>query len=190
MPKEDKYTISRTRAENEMIILFGGRAAEEIALNEQTSGAGNDIERGTELARKMICEWGMSDTMGPLAFGQKEEEIFLGRDLAMRKDYSERTAQMIDEEIRRIVTEAYGKAKKLLLENRDKLEKLAQTLLEREVLNAVEIEMVLKGETLPPVIAKAQNKSNLDDRAKKQKKEKTVPAPSVVRTPDPVGGKV
>jgi len=186
LPLEDKYTISRTKARNDMVILMGGRAAEEIALGDQTSGAGNDIERATEMARKMVCEWGMSETLGPLAFGAKEEEIFLGRDLAMKRDYSEKTAELIDQEIKDIVTNAYERASGILGENLEKLEALAKALLEREVLDATEIEMLMKGKRLPPLSVKAEARGYVSRRDKKKKEEKE--RPSVVARPDPVGG--
>jgi cell division protease FtsH len=183
LPLEDKYTISRTRALNDMIIYMGGRAAEEIALGESTSGAGNDIERATELARKMVCEWGMSATLGPVAFGQKEEEIFLGRDLAMHKDYSEKTAEIIDAEIRRMVSEAHELSKIIMAENRDKLERLAQALLEREVLDANEVELLIQGAKLPAMAVKVPPKPEdpapriVDRRIKDPKAPRMEPGP-------------
>ncbi|HQK79378.1 MAG TPA: cell division protein FtsH, partial [Syntrophales bacterium] len=115
----------------------------ELVLNDFTTGAGNDIERATALARKMVCEWGMSETMGPLSYGKKEEAIFLGREFATHKDYSEETAQKIDAEVARIVSDRYEEAKKLLTENLDTLNRLAAELLEKEVLNATEIDAII-----------------------------------------------
>jgi len=185
LPNEDKYTISRTRAANDMIIFMGGRAAEEIALGEATSGAGNDIERATDLARKMVCEWGMSEALGPLAFGQKETEIFLGRDISTHKDYSEKTAELIDAEIRRIVTEAHEKSKAIISENRDKLEAIAQALLEREALDSVEIEKLMRGEKLPALEVKAPVKP---DEPPKQPERRLLKDPKAPRMePGPVG---
>jgi cell division protease FtsH len=126
--------------------MMGGRAAEELVLKRQTTGAGNDIERSTEIARKMVCEWGMSEKLGPLTFGQKEEQIFLGREFAQHRDYSEETARLIDNEIRMIVNQSYEKAKDLLQKNLTTLEKLANALLEKEVLDANQIESIIKGE--------------------------------------------
>jgi cell division protease FtsH len=124
--------------------MMGGRAAEELVLNCQTTGAGNDIERSTEIARKMVCEWGMSEKLGPLAFGEKEEQIFLGREFAQHRDYSEETAQMIDQEIRSIVTESYKKAKDILNQNMETLHKLANALLEKEALDGHQIDVIIK----------------------------------------------
>ncbi len=127
---------------------MGGRAAEELVFNQPTTGAGNDIERATQLARKMVCEWGMSEKMGPLAFGKKEEAIFLGRELSRHSDYSEETAREIDSEIRRLVTSNYEKAKSIISEHRDQLESLAQALLKHESLNGEQIDQVMRGEQL------------------------------------------
>ena len=127
---------------------MGGRAAEEIVLHIQTTGAREDIEQSTALARKMVCEWGMSEKMGPLAFGQKEEQIFLGRELARHKDYSERTAQDIDEEIKQIVDNSYDSARKIIEENIDLLHNLADSLLEREALDGDQIDKIIKGEKI------------------------------------------
>ena len=128
---------------------MGGRVAEKLVLNHLTTGAGNDIERATDLARKMVTEWGMSEKIGPLAFGKREEEIFLGREIATHRDFSERTAQEIDDEIKRIVREAEEKTEKLLSENIDKLHRLAQALLDKEILDGNEIDLVLEGKPLP-----------------------------------------
>jgi cell division protease FtsH len=125
---------------------MGGRAAEELVLEEMTSGAANDIERATETARKMVCLWGMSDKLGPVAFGQKDEQIFLGREFAQHKDYSEETAVLIDQEIRGVVTAAYEKAKKILTENMNTLHAIAEALLERETLVEKEIEAIIAGD--------------------------------------------
>ncbi|MEK7847222.1 MAG: AAA family ATPase, partial [Nitrospinota bacterium] len=146
LPIDEKHTYPKGYLLNNLAILMGGRAAEEIALNHQTTGAGNDIERVTELARKMVCEWGMSEKMGPLTYGEKEEQIFLGREITRHKDYSEQTAQEIDAEIKRLVLESYEKAKRLILENFDTLNRLANTLLEKEVLEGHEIDKIIKGE--------------------------------------------
>jgi len=193
LPLEDKYTISKTRASNDLVIIMGGRAAEEIALGEQTSGAGNDIERATEVAHKMVCEWGMSDAMGPLTFGKKDEEIFLGRDFGVKKDYSDKTAEMIDDEIKKIVSTAHERAVDLMRSNRDKLEALANALLEREVLEGNEIEMLMQGKKLPALAMTERSdgepaSSQSERRKERKKKEAESPAP-VVAAPDPVGGK-
>jgi cell division protease FtsH len=146
LPTADRYSYDREHLLNNIAILLGGRAAEEIALNHMTTGAGNDIERATTLARKMVTEWGMSDRLGPLAYGKKEEQIFLGREIAQHRDYSEHTAIEIDEEVKRIVSENYEKAKKLISERRETLDLLTKALLEKETLDGPEIEAIVNGQ--------------------------------------------
>src|SRR5438876_3106796 len=131
LPIDDKHNYTKEYLETEIAIMMGGRLAEEIFLNQMSTGAGNDIERATELARKMVCEFGMSD-LGPLTFGKKEEQIFLGRELAQHRDFSEETARQIDSEVRRFVGAGYDSARKLIEENRDILARIAAALLERE----------------------------------------------------------
>ncbi len=144
LPVDEKHTYPKQYLLNNIVILLGGRAAEELILNEFTTGSGNDIERATNLARKMVCEWGMSEEMGPLSYGKKEEQIFLGRDIGVHKDYSEETAQRIDKEITRLVSESYEKAKKLLSDHIDILNKIASELLEKEVLNTTELDDIIR----------------------------------------------
>jgi cell division protease FtsH len=144
LPIDDKYTYSKDYLMKALTVLLGGRAAEEIALQHTTTGAGNDLERATDLARKMVTEWGMSDKLGPLTFGKKEEQIFLGREIARHKDYSEKTAVEIDGEVKRIVLDAYAAAKTLLLENCELLDTFAKTLLERETMDGPEIEALIQ----------------------------------------------
>ena len=141
LPLEDRYTYSRAYLEANLRVLMGGRLAEELVFGSEnmTTGAGNDLERATELARKMVCEWGMSAKMGPLTFGKQEQNIFLGKEFARHQDYSESTAVAIDEEIRRFITEAYDDARTILDEHRDALEAIAAALLEDEVLDGEEI---------------------------------------------------
>ncbi len=148
LPIDDRHNYYRNYLETEIAILMGGRLAEEIFLSQMSTGAGNDIERATELARKMVCEWGMSD-LGPLTFGKKEEQIFLGREIAQHRDYSEATAVKIDEEVRRLVGQGYNTAKQVLSQNQDLLVKIAHALIEREVLDANEIKMIIDGKELP-----------------------------------------
>ena len=131
---------------------MGGRAAEELVLHDFTTGAGNDIERATNLARKMVCEWGMSEKLGPISYGAKEEEIFLGREIQKHRDFSEKTAIEIDEEIKSIVSAGMIKAERILTENIDILHKLSMELLEREILDSEEIDKLIRGEELPPFI--------------------------------------
>jgi len=148
LPIDDKHTYTKTYLEGTLTVLMGGRCAEEIFLGHITTGAGNDIERATEIARKMVCDWGMS-VLGPLAFGKKEEAIFLGREIAQHRDYSEDTAIHIDQEVRRIVTAGYENAHSILENNREVLERIAQALLEREVLDAAELKLILENKPLP-----------------------------------------
>ncbi|MDI6753301.1 MAG: ATP-dependent zinc metalloprotease FtsH [Thermodesulfobacteriota bacterium] len=143
LPAEDKHTLSKEYIINKIAIFLGGRAAEELVLNTQTTGAGNDLEMATEWARKMVCDFGMSDKLGPLTFGKKEEHIFLGRDIAQHKDYSEKTAVDIDNEIKRIVLENFSRAKDIIIQHLERLHRLASALLEREVLAGEEVNQVL-----------------------------------------------
>jgi len=147
LPMDEKHTYPRRYLLNSIAILLGGRAAEELVLDDFTTGAGNDIERATDLARHMVCDWGMSP-MGPMSFGKKEEQIFLGRELAMHKDYSEETARKIDAEIARIVSDGYATAKNALSENLQILHTLAEELIKREVLNAEDLDAIISGRGL------------------------------------------
>jgi len=147
LPTDDKYNYSKDYLVNRITILLGGRAAEEAVLGQQTTGAGDDLEKATEMARRMVCEWGMSEKLGPLTFGKNEEHIFLGREFARHKDYSEDTAMLIDAEIRRIVTDCAAKARQILEENLERLHALARALLERESLDGEEIARILRAGT-------------------------------------------
>jgi cell division protease FtsH len=146
LPTADRYSYDREHLLNNIAILLGGRAAEEIALQHMTTGAGNDLERATTLARKMVCEWGMSDAMGPLSYGKKEEAIFLGREIAQHRDFSEQTAVEIDKEVKKIVMDNYERAKKLIRERVTVLHGLAAALLEKETLDAGDIDAIVLGE--------------------------------------------
>src|SRR6202011_5979322 len=148
LPIDDKHTYTKTYLEGTLIVLMGGRSAEEIFLGHITTGAGNDIERATEIARKMVCDWGMS-ALGPLTFGKKEEAIFLGREIAQHRDYSEDTAIKIDGEVRNIVSTGYTRARNILETYGDALERVAQALLDREVLDAIELKLLIEGKPLP-----------------------------------------
>jgi cell division protease FtsH len=149
LPVDDKHTYSRDYLEAALTVMMGGRVSEELQLGKTTTGAGNDLERATDLARKMVCEWGMSKKLGPLTFGKKEEAIFLGREIAQHRDYSEATAIEIDGEVKEIVLAAYRDARRILEENGEALVRIAEALLDREVLDAGQIAALLKGETLP-----------------------------------------
>src|SRR5438132_5462650 len=148
LPIDDKHNYNKEYLEDQLAILMGGRIAEEKFMQHVTTGAGNDIERATDIARNMVCEWGMSE-LGPLAYGKKDEAIFLGREIAQHRDYSEDTAIQIDKEVKRIVNGGYEKAKNILAKNRDILERIAQTLLEREVIDANEVKLLMEGKPLP-----------------------------------------
>ena len=145
LPVDDRHSYSKEFLYNSLAILMGGRVAEELVFKQITTGAGNDIERATDLARKMVCEWGMSEELGPLTFGKKDEEIFLGREIATRRDYSEQIALKIDAEVKRLVTENYERAKRILRENIAVLKALAEALLEKEVLEGSEIDQIIQG---------------------------------------------
>ncbi len=151
LPEVERYSHSKEYAENNIAVLMGGRLAEELIFTEKSTGAGNDIEKATELARKMVCEWGMSEKLGPLSFGKKEEQIFLGREIAQHRDYSESTAAAIDAEVRETVMRQYARAKELLQAHLKELHVIAEALLERETLNGEEINMLIRGEKLPPL---------------------------------------
>jgi len=147
LPVDDRHTYPRAYLEGQLAIMMGGRLAEELFLDTMTTGAGNDIEQATELARKMVCQFGMS-TLGPLTYGKQEEQIFLGREIAQHRDYSESTAVSIDQEVRRLVMQGYERAKLILNENRDALVRIAEALLERESLDAAEIKLLIAGQPL------------------------------------------
>ncbi|MCY4189652.1 MAG: ATP-dependent zinc metalloprotease FtsH [Bryobacterales bacterium] len=151
LPLDDKHTYTRAYLCDQLAILMGGRIAEELFMDHMTTGAGNDIERATALARQMVCEWGMSD-MGPLTFGKREEEVFLGREIAQQRNYSEATAKQIDAQVGVIVTESYDRARKLIEDNADGLTRIAEALLEREVLDGSEVNALLEGRELEPLM--------------------------------------
>ena len=153
LPTDDRHGYSKGYLLNQLAILMGGRVAEELVLNEMTTGAGNDIERATDLARKMVCEWGMSEKMGPLTFGKQNEQVFLGREMGSQRDFSDQIAMEIDQEVKRLVTENYERAKRLLTENMASLKRLAEALLEKEVLDGSDIDHILLQSTSQPVPA-------------------------------------
>jgi cell division protease FtsH len=145
LPIDEKHNYAREYLEDQIAILLGGRIAEEITIGSITTGAGNDLERATDLARRMVCEWGMSDAMGPLTFGKKEEQIFLGREIAQHQDYSEDTALRIDQEVKRFVTDNYARAHAILVENKQRLLDMADALLARETLDAEQVKRLVSG---------------------------------------------
>ena len=151
LPTDDRHNYRKDYLYNTLAIMMGGRVAEEVIFNEITTGAGNDIEKATDLARKMVCEWGMSEAMGPMTFGRKEQEIFLGREIVQHRDYSESTAISIDNEVRRLITENYERAKRVIRDNIAMLKTLAEALLEKESLDAAEVEKIFQGQAPLPV---------------------------------------
>lgn len=154
MPKEDFHTLSIEYLKAQLVVLMAGRAAEKIVFKTLSTGAANDLERATNIARKMVCDWGMSEVLGPVTFANKHEEVFLGREIAQPRDHSEATAQVIDSEVRKILTEAFEKAENLLLEKIDLLHKSAKILLERETIESEELDLLIRGEELPPISLK------------------------------------
>jgi cell division protease FtsH len=164
---------------DQIAILLGGRIAEEITMDSLTTGAGNDLERATELSRKMVCEWGMSDAMGPLTFGKKEEQIFLGREIAQHQDYSEDTALKIDQEVKRFVTDAYERAHQLLAENKAILVKMAEALLQREVLDAEQVKRIAAGLALDEAQPVAARTAVEEDEHRPRQKERAPIVPAL-----------
>jgi cell division protease FtsH len=171
LPIDEKHTYSKEYLEAIITYALGGRAAEKIVFDHYTTGAGNDIEKATSIARKMVCEWGMSDRLGPLSYGAKEEEIFLGREIQKHRDYSEETAIEIDNEVRMIVNNGMERAEKILKDNMEILHKLSKELLEREILDGNEIDTIIKGEELPPVPENGKGEAS----TKSEKSAKEVP---------------
>jgi cell division protease FtsH len=164
LPQDERHSFSREYWLRVLTHLMGGRAAEQIVLSQLTTGASDDIRRATNIARRMVCEWGMSERLGPLTFGTKEEFVFLGREISQHRDYSEKTAIMIDEEVRSLVDGAYNHARQLLMDNLDKLHILSMALLEREMLDGEEVEKVLRGEKLEP-LPRPQRPSDGEDQS-------------------------
>jgi len=155
LPIEDKDTLSRSYLISTIKVLLGGRAAEELVFSERTSGAANDLERVTGIAKKMVCEWGMSEIVGPVTFAKEEQQPFLGREISRKSDYSESTAVQIDQETKKIINESYNDVLKLLRDNLDTLHELSSLLLEKEVIDSAELdELVLKTQKLRPEVKK------------------------------------
>ena len=181
LPIDEKHTYSKEYLEAMITYALGGRAAEKLVFNHYTTGAGNDIEKATNIARKMVCEWGMSDKLGPLAYGAKEEEIFLGREIQKHRDYSEKTAIEIDDEIRGIINSAFERSVQILKDNMDLLHRLSAELLEREILDAEEIDSIIRGENLPPMQKEVKSTDEaVPDHVKKlmEQRQQQEPAPN------------
>ena len=184
LPVDDKHNYSRNHLDDQIAMLLGGRIAEELTRGDITTGAGNDLERATELARRMVCEWGMSDAIGPITLGKKAEQIFLGRDFSQHRDHSEDSAIRIDQEIRRIVTNNYDRARQTLEAHRHELMQIAEQLLVREVLDADQVRRIVKGkpieESTPPAVEAAETPSaGKTDRQNDQPAGTVPPVPSL-----------
>ena len=185
LPLDEKHNYSREYLNDQIAILMGGRIAEEITIGSVTTGAGNDLERATELARRMVCEWGMSEAMGPLAFGKKEEQIFLGREIAQHQDYSEDTAVHIDQEVKKLVTDNYTRAHAVLLEHKQRLIELAEALLVRETLDGEQVRRIAAGLPLDEVVPVA-SPTPAPPPEPKATKERERPAIVAPLSPSPV----
>jgi len=166
LPGEDRYGYSRSFLETNLVVLLGGRVAEEVIFDDITTGAGNDIERATKMARKMVCEWGMSEAIGPLNIGEQGEEVFIGREWAQSRNFSDETARLVDAEVKRIMDTARSTARQLLEDNIDLLHKIAESLLERETISGADIDLLIEGKPLPP-----QEDTNGKDTAAAEKPE-------------------
>jgi len=175
LPLDDRYTYSKTYLEAQLSVLLAGRVAEIIFLKKTTTGAANDFEKATEIARKMVCQWGMSD-LGPLTFGERDDLIFLGKDLAMHKNFSEKTSELIDGEVKKIITKNFDRAQDILGKNKDKLKKLAEVLLEKEVLDSDEIDAIVKGKKIQP-----KPKAKETDQKKETERVQPVKEPKLVK---------
>ena len=171
LPSEERHNWSKDQLEARIAVCMGGRIAEETTFAQITTGAQNDIEQATEMARKMVCEWGMSEALGPLTYGKKEEAIFLGKEFNRHQDYSEATALKIDSEIKRIVSEQYDRAAKLLTEQRPLLVRIAEALLEHEVLDAPQLKQLIAGEPLAVKVPPPAPAAGPDPRAARARGE-------------------
>jgi cell division protease FtsH len=190
LPEEDRYNLSKDQIMAMIKHAMGGRAAEDLVFGDLNTGAANDLEKATEWARRMVCKYGMSTRLGPVAYGDEDHDVFLGRDFVSRKDYSERKAQEIDEEVSEILNERYEAAKRVLTENRPLLDRIAEALLERETLAGEDLKRLLAGESLPllavaPVATNAEAAPARPARAPRPKKE--FPGDKVP-DPEPVAG--
>jgi cell division protease FtsH len=189
LPIDERHNYSKDYLETLLCHLLGGRVAEMLVMDQLTTGAGNDIERATDLARKMVCEWGMSKKLGPVTFGKKEEEIFLGREIAQHRDFSEKTAQEIDAEVRQIITKAENRVRELLSRNMDKLHQLAEALLEREILDGEQIDLILSGKKLPSRVVSKTTTKVKTSRKKTDKKSTSPRAQKKNKTREKEAGK-
>lgn len=181
LPAEDRYSMDREQILQTIAVMFGGRIAEEVFMKQMTTGASNDFERATDTARKMITQWGMSDTLGPMVYGENEGEVFLGRSVTTHKNMSEATMQKVDTEIRRIVDEQYALARKLIEENKDKIEAMTQALLEWETIGSDQIKDIMEGR--PPRPPQAPKSSQDKDKPAKEEKQPTAEPAATAEAP-------
>ena len=184
LPIDDKHSYSKDYLNDQLAILMGGRIAEELYMQHMTTGAGNDIERATDLARKMVCEWGMSE-LGPLSFGKKEEQIFLGREIAQHRDYSEDTAIKIDEQVKKLVQTGYDRARKVIEDKSEALIRVAEALLEREVLDGNEVKQIIDGLPLSPRAVKSKDSEDHTQQVLRPEGGRRVPGLSEGERPAP-----
>jgi cell division protease FtsH len=182
LPEEDKHNYSRDFLQDQLAILLGGRIAEEITNGKMTTGAGNDIERVTDLAHKMVCEWGMSDKLGPMTYGKKEEQIFLGRELSKSQNYSEATAVAIDAEVKRFVQGGYDRAKQILTDNKAALIKIADELMIREVLDADQVKKLANGLPIADMPTGPSTTPSLTDESSPRSTDRPAIVPSLGKT--------
>ena len=175
LPLDDRYTYSKPYLEAQLSVLMAGRVAEKLFLKKTTTGAANDFEKATEIARKMVCQWGMSE-LGPLTFGERDDLVFLGKDLAMHKNFSEKTSELIDQEVKKIITRNFDRAREILEKNKDKLKKLAELLLEKEVLDSDELDAVVKGKKIKP-----KPKPEEEEQKKEAKRARPIKEPKLAK---------
>jgi cell division protease FtsH len=185
MPERDRYGLSKEQIAAQIRHAMGGRAAEDLVLGRFTTGAANDLKQATDLARRMVCSFGMSERIGPVSFTDDEHDVFLGRDFMQRKDYSERKAQEIDEEITQILMTLYDEAKQLLKDNREALDRVSEALLERETLEGAELQLLLEGKPLPPLPSPVSEEKTENDPSAKPAAEKASDSFPGEELPDP-----
>jgi cell division protease FtsH len=187
MPEEDRYSMTREQILAAIQHAMGGRAAEEIVFGQFSTGAANDLRQATEHARRMVCQFGMSDRIGPVSLGDDGGDVFLGRDFVARKEYSEKKAEEIDQEVTSILTRMYAEARQLLAHNRSLLDRVSEALLERETLEGAELQLLIKGQPLPPIRVPAVSKPGPPPERVKAEPSKAFPGEKLPR-PEPVPG--
>jgi cell division protease FtsH len=188
IPEEDRYSMTREQILAQIRHAMGGRAAEELVFGQLTTGAANDLKQATEHARRMVCQYGMSEAIGPVSLGDEGGDVFLGRDFIARKEYSEQKAREIDDEIARILAENYDVAKQLLEDHRDLLDRVSEALLERETLDGAELQRLAEGQTLPPLPSPVPTQSESESPPPRAEAEPTGMPGGKVPDPEPVPG--